>query len=215
MTTPRKAPSFELIAINGPAGQLECLRLPSALEHTVGIVLVAHPNPTEGGTFNNKIVHTLAKTLSRLGYIAYCPNLRGVGHSAGAFENGVGEVDDMAAVLAFARAENPTLTRLTLAGFSFGTFVQSQLRQRLSDDEVEGMILIGPAVSRHNFPPVPNHSTLLIHGEEDEVISLATVLNWARPQSLPVVVFPGVGHYFHGKLTQLADWINKEWRNRS
>jgi alpha/beta superfamily hydrolase len=215
ITMTRKAPSFELITIAGPAGDLECLRLPSALDHTVGIVLVAHPNPTEGGTFSNKIVHTLAKTLSRLGYIAYCPNLRGVGNSAGSFENGVGEVDDMAAVLAFARAENPGIQRLTLAGFSFGTFVQSQLRQRLREDEVEGMILIGPAVSRHNFPPVPNHNTLLIHGEEDEVIDLATVLNWARPQSLPGVVFPGVGHFFHGKLTQRADWVNKEWRLRN
>ncbi|MFC7419327.1 alpha/beta hydrolase [Iodobacter arcticus] len=214
MSTPRKAPSFELIEINGPVGTLECLRLSSALETTVGIVLVAHPNPTEGGTFSNKIVHTLAKTLSRLGYVAYCPNLRGVGNSAGAFENGVGEVDDMAAILAFARSEHPALSRLTLAGFSFGTFVQSQLCQRLGSDAVEGLILIGPAVSRHNFPEVPVGKTLLIHGEEDEVISLDTVLNWARPQSLPVVVFPGVGHYFHGKLTQLGDWVNKEWLHR-
>lgn len=212
MTSHRKAPAFELIEINGPAGVLECMRLPSARETTAGIVLVAHPNPTEGGTFSNKIVHTLAKTLSRLGYIAYCPNLRGVGNSAGSFENGVGEVDDMAAVLSFARQENPGVTRLTLAGFSFGTFVQSQLCQRLNNGEVEGMILIGPAVSRHNFPPVPAN-TLVIHGENDEVISLETVLNWARPQSLPVVVFPGVGHYFHGKLTLLGDWVSKEWRD--
>ena len=111
MTIPRKAASFELIAINGPVGTLECLRLDAATETAIGIVLVAHPNPTEGGTFNNKIVHTLAKTLSRLGYIAYCPNLRGVGNSEGEHSHGELESDDMAAVLTFARAAHPQLTR--------------------------------------------------------------------------------------------------------
>ena len=211
MTIPRKAATFEQIEIAGPVGKLECLRLEAATESPVGIVLVAHPNPTEGGTFNNKIVHTLAKTLSRLGYIAYCPNLRGVGASAGEHSRGEFEPDDMAAVLAFARAQHPELTRITLAGFSFGTLVQSRLRERLSDDEIEGMILIGPAVSRYAFPNVPK-GTLVIHGEEDEVISLSAVLNWARPQQLPVVVVPGVGHFFHGRLTQLAELVNDAWR---
>ncbi len=211
MTIPRKAATFEQIEIAGPVGKLECLRLEAATESPVGIVLVAHPNPTEGGTFNNKIVHTLAKTLSRLGYIAYCPNLRGVGASAGEHSRGEFEPDDMAAVLAFAREQHPELTRITLAGFSFGTLVQSRLRERLSDDEIEGMILIGPAVSRYAFPNVPK-GTLVIHGEEDEVISLSAVLNWARPQQLPVVVVPGVGHFFHGRLTQLAELVNDAWR---
>ncbi|WP_052190711.1 alpha/beta hydrolase [Chitinibacter sp. ZOR0017] len=208
---PRKAATFELIQIAGPVGTLECLKLESAWSSTVGIALVAHPNPLEGGTFNNKVVHTLAKTLARLGYVVYCPNLRGVGHSAGTHSRGEHEPDDMAAVLAHARAENPGITRLTLAGFSFGTLVQSRLRQRLAEHEVEGMILIGPAVSRYEFPTVPK-GTLVIHGEEDEVISLAAVLDWARPQQLPVLVVPGVGHFFHGRLTQLAELVDKNWR---
>ncbi|QZA79188.1 alpha/beta fold hydrolase [Deefgea tanakiae] len=213
MTIPRKAVTFELIEIAGPAGKLECLRLDAQTETAIGIVLVAHPNPTEGGTFNNKIVHTLAKTLSRLGYIAYCPNLRGVGLSEGEHSRGEFEPDDMAAVLAFARAHHPQLTRLTLAGFSFGTLIQSRLRERLTDSEVEGMILIGPAVSRYAFPNVPK-GTLVIHGEEDEVISLSAVLNWARPQQLPIIVAPGVGHFFHGRLTQLAELVHEAWRKR-
>lgn len=208
MTRPRKTPSFELIEIEGPVGQLECLRLASAQETSRGIALIAHPNPTEGGTFTNKIVHTLAKTLSRAGYIAYCPNLRGVGHSAGSHDYGHGEVDDMAAILAHARAENPLLPRLILAGFSFGTYVQAQLRQRLDDHEIDGMILVGPAISRYAFPTVPAN-TLVIHGEEDEVIPLSAVLDWARPQQLPIVVMPGVGHFFHGKLTLLADFVSQ------
>lgn len=208
MSSPRKAPSFEPIEINGPVGRLECLRLASSLENCRGIALVAHPNPLEGGTFTNKIVHTLAKTLSRQGYIAYCPNLRGVGNSEGAHDHGHGEVDDMAAVLAHARQENPACQRLVLAGFSFGTFVLAQLRQRLKDSEVEEMILVGPAISRYAFPNVPT-DTLVIHGENDEVIALADVLDWARPQHLPVVVVPGVGHFFHGKLTLLADFVTR------
>jgi uncharacterized protein len=208
---PRKAATFELIHLAGPAGKLECLKLESAWSETIGIALVAHPNPLEGGTFNNKVVHTLAKTLSRLGYVVYCPNLRGVGQSAGEHSRGEFEPDDMAAVLAFARDENPSLTRLTLAGFSFGTLVQSRLRERLGEHEVEGLILIGPAVSRYEFPRVPAN-TLIIHGEEDEVISLTAVLDWARPQQLPVLVVPGVGHFFHGRLTQLGQLVDKAWR---
>lgn len=213
MSTPRKAANFELIEIAGPTGRLECLRLAAATETTHGIVLVAHPNPKEGGTFTNKIVHTLAKTLSRLGYIAYCPNLRGVGNSEGEHDHGHGEIDDMAAVLAQARTENPHIHRLILAGFSFGTYVQSQLRQRLGAHDVEGMILVGPAVSRYDFPTVPQH-TLVIHGELDEVIPLSDVLDWARPQNLPIVVAPGVGHFFHGKLTQLSDIVLHNWQHK-
>lgn len=211
MTPPRKAPSFELIEIAGPAGRLECLRLPAATESPFGIALVAHPNPTEGGTFTNKIVHTLAKTLSRLGYVCYCPNLRGVGQSEGMHERGVGEVDDMAAVLAFSRHENPHVHRLILAGFSFGTYVQAQLRQRLAEDEVQHMILVGPAISRYDFPTVPANS-LIIHGEQDEVIPLNAVFDWARPNHLPIVVVPGTGHFFHGRLTRLADIVEGNLR---
>ena len=213
MNLPRKAPTFELLTMAGPVGQLEVLRLESALPETLGIALVAHPNPLEGGTFTNKIVHTLAKTLSRLGYVAYCPNLRGVGNSEGEHSHGVNEPDDMAAVLAHARAEYPQLSRLVLAGFSFGTFVQSQFRQRLGDEEVEGLILIGPSVTRQQFPNVPAN-TLVIHGEQDEVIDLQAVFNWARPQQLPVLVVPGVGHFFHGRLPQLAELVDREWRSR-
>ncbi|WP_051710812.1 alpha/beta hydrolase [Andreprevotia chitinilytica] len=213
MNEPRKAPTFIPLDILGPVGRLECLKLESALPETRGIALVAHPNPLEGGSFTNKIVHTLAKTLSRLGYTCYCPNLRGVGNSEGEHSRGEFEPDDMAAVLAHARAENPGIEKLVLAGFSFGTYVQSRFRQRLSDTEVEGMILIGPSVSRHTFPTVPA-DTLVIHGEEDEVVSLAAVFDWARPQQLPIIVVPGVSHFFHGRLTQLANIVEQQWKLR-
>ncbi|MGQ5523243.1 alpha/beta hydrolase [Chitinimonas sp. PSY-7] len=203
-----RAPQFEPRFIAGPAGQLETQVLGSALDGPpVGIALVAHPNPLQGGTNTNKVVHTLAKLLSRRGYVAYCPNLRGVGKSEGEHDFGCAEVDDMAAVLAAVRAEHGTLP-LILAGFSFGTYVQSQLAARLPEGELDQLLLIGPATSKWTFPDVPAN-TIVVHGEQDEVAPLTAVFDWARPQSLPITVLPGAGHFFHGKLTQLAEIVNR------
>ncbi|MDK2125269.1 alpha/beta hydrolase [Parachitinimonas caeni] len=197
--------------INGPVGQLDTLRLPHSTDGAPrGIALVAHPNPTQGGTNTNKVVHTLAKTLSRLGYIAYCPNLRGVGKSAGEHDHGQGEVDDMAAVYAYVQAEHGTLP-IVLAGFSFGTYVQARLAQRLGESAIERLIMAGPACGKYAIPHVPA-DTLVIHGEQDEVIPLSAVLDWARPQHLPLIVVPGVSHFFHGRLTQLAEIVTHQWR---
>ena len=210
---PMKTAQFELIDIIGPVGKLETLVLSSASANEQpiqGIALIAHPNPLEGGTFNNKIVHTLARALSRQGYVAYCPNLRGVGNSGGTHDAGRAEVDDMASVLHHAHTQHGYLP-VVLAGFSFGTYVQSQFRQRLDDQDVAGMILVGPSVSREQFPDVPT-STFVIHGEEDEVVPLAQVLDWLRPQGIPVSVVPGTGHFFHGKLTVLSTLIDTRWR---
>lgn len=191
--------------ISGPQGALETIVLP-AVGETRGIAVIAHPNPTQGGTNTNKVVQMLAKIASRQGYVAYCPNLRGVGHSAGVHDRGIGEVEDVLAVLAFARARHGDLP-LLLGGFSFGTFVMAQVCQQI---EAEKIILCGPAVGRFPLPAVPAH-TLVVHGEEDEVIPLAHVLDWARPQALPVVVFPGCSHFFHGRLTHLQQVVERLW----
>ncbi|HEY9100706.1 alpha/beta hydrolase [Chitinimonas sp.] len=205
-----KSPQFQPITIAGPAGGLDTLMLDSAWDEGArGVVLVAHPNPTQGGTNTNKVVQTLAKVFSRQGYVAYCPNLRGVGKSEGTHDFGAGEVDDMAAVLAYARAAHPGLP-IVLAGFSFGTFVQTQLRARLADGEIERLVLIAPATSKWQFPGVPA-DTLVVHGEEDDVAPLQAAFDWARPQSLPIVVVPGAGHFFHGKLPLLADIVNRSF----
>lgn len=205
-----KMTQFDSITIKGPVGALETLVLNSNERPLKGIALVAHPNPLEGGTFNNKIVHTLAKSLSRMGFIAYCPNLRGVGQSEGQHDYGKGEVEDMESILNYARSQHSNLP-VVLAGFSFGTYVQSQLRTRLADNEVAGMILVGPSVSREAFPNVPA-STFIIHGEEDEVVPLAKVLDWVRPQNIPLTIVPGTGHFFHGKLSILSALIETRWR---
>lgn len=193
------------VTIAGPVGDLDTLLL-AAEGECRGIAVVCHPNPLQGGTHTNKVVQTTARALSQLGYACYCPNLRGVGASAGVHDHGVGEVDDVLAVIERARGDCGDLP-LLLAGFSFGGFVAARVRERVEADK---LLLIGVAVGKYPIPtpPVPA-DTLLIHGEEDEIIPLADVLDWARPQNLPVTVFPGVGHFFHGKLVELADCIRR------
>ena len=193
--------------IDGPAGALEVVvNAPEATP--TGIALVAHPNSQQGGTLDNKVVQTLARTFFALGYAAVRFNFRGVGHSGGAFDDGIGETDDALTVLAWARATFGTELPVVLAGFSFGSYVQTRVAQRVVPQR---MVLIGPAVGRFAVGHVPA-DTIVIHGEEDDVVPLAAVLAWARPQELPIIVFPGCGHFFHGRLPQLARVITGMWK---
>ena len=193
--------------IDGPAGPLELVaNVPDA--PAAGLALVAHPLPTHGGTLDNKVVQTLAKTFFALGYVSVRFNFRGVGQSAGAFDEGVGETEDAMAALAHARAQFGEALPLVLAGFSFGTYVQTRVAQRVTPHR---MVLVGPAVKRFAVGNVPA-DTIVIHGEEDEVVPLADVFAWARPQELPVVVFPGCTHFFHGRLPQLQRVITGMWK---
>jgi alpha/beta superfamily hydrolase len=198
--------------IEGPAGALEVAHLPASAPASFrGIALVAHPHPLMGGTMDNKVVVTLAKTFHHLGYATMRFNFRGAGRSEGVFDEGIGETDDALAALDHA-ARVYSGERLVLAGFSFGTFVQTRLWRRIRDARnVERLVLAGPAVNRFQLDPVPD-DTIVIHGEEDDVVPLADVLTWARPQQLPVVVFPGCGHFFHGRLTQMQRVVTGMWR---
>ena len=193
--------------IDGPAGALEIVvNAPEAPPS--GIALVAHPHSQQGGTLDNKVVQTLAKTFFALGYAAVRFNFRGVGHSGGAFDDGIGETDDALTVLAWAREAFGTELPVVLAGFSFGSYVQTRVAQHVAPQR---MVLVGPAVRRFAVERVPA-DTIVIHGEEDDVVPLADVLAWARPQELPVIVFPGCGHFFHGRLPQLARVITGMWK---
>lgn len=202
-TRPAYPAALERLSLAGPAGALECdLHDPGAPRR--GLALVAHPNPVQGGTKDNKVVTTLAKTLFGLGYVALRPNFRGVGDSAGVFDEGRGESEDLLAVAAYAQARFGALP-LLLAGFSFGAFVQTRVAQAVT---AEQLVLVGPAVNRFPAATVPA-GTLVIHGEVDDVVPLAAVLDWARPQQLPVVVVPGGEHFFHGRLHLLAQIVQR------
>lgn len=191
----------ETVLVPGPAGGIETdIQDPGATRR--GVALIAHPNPLQGGAKDNKVVTTLARTLSGLGYVALRPNFRGVGATAGAHDKGIGETDDLIAVAEYAMARFATRT-LLLAGFSFGSFVQTRVAQRIA---CERMILVGPAVNRFATETVPEN-TLVIHGEQDDVVPLTAVFDWARPQNLPLVVLPGGDHFFHGRLNLLSQIV--------
>ena len=167
-----------------------------------GIALVAHPHPLYGGTMDNKVVTTLTKTFTRLGMAAFRLNFRSVGQSAGEFDQGIGETEDMLALANHARGELGNLP-ITLAGFSFGGYVQTRVLKQVG---AERLVLVAPAVKHFEVGAVPS-DTLVIHGEQDEVVPLADMLDWARPQNLPITVVPGAGHFFHGQLNLLAQIV--------
>lgn len=196
----------EQVLIDGPAGTIE-VDISDPGEGRCGIALVAHPHPLMGGTKDNKVVTTLARTFYMLGYAALRPNFRGVGGTEGEYDEGRGETDDLIAVAAYARQRFGDL-KLVLAGFSFGSFVQTRVIKRLRPDQ---LVLVAPPVSRFETGAVPS-GTLVIHGELDDVVPLKAVLDWARPQDLPVVVVPGGEHFFHGRLRPLQQIVTQYCR---
>lgn len=199
-------------SIAGNAGALECaLDLPEAAPR--GLALVAHPHPLYGGTMDNKVAQTLARAFVALGYAAVRMNFRGVGKSEGVHDAGNGETDDMATLLSYMQQQYPNLP-LALGGFSFGTFVQAQLQQRLLKQgrAAERLVLVGTAAGKWAMPQVPAN-TILIHGEQDDTIPLSDVFDWARPQDLAVIVIPGADHFFHRKLQHIKNFVVEMWRH--
>ena len=196
--------------VAGPAGAIACaIDAPTLAAR--GVAVVCHPHPQFGGTMDNKVVQTLARAFVALGWRSVRFNFRGVGASAGAWDEGVGEIDDALAVIAALRARGEALL---LAGFSFGAYVASQAAVRLADDaKPSRMVLVGPSTEKQQMASVPA-DTVVIHGESDEVVPLAATLAWARPQSLPVIVFPGVGHFFHGQLGLLKNTVVQQLHPR-
>ena len=185
--------------VAGPAGELVCaIDLPDGAIR--GDALICHPHPVHGGTMDNKVVATLARAFVQAGWRALRFNFRGIGGSAGVWDEGRGEIDDALAVVA---ALHDAARPLALAGFSFGGYVASHAAAALQPERV---VLIAPATASFVVADVPANS-LVIHAELDEVVPLAATLDWARPQALPVVVVPGGSHFFHGQLPLLKSLV--------
>lgn len=196
--------------IPGAAGQIECaLDVPEAAPR--GVALVAHPHPLFGGSMDNKVAQTLARAFVVLGYAAVRMNFRGVGESHGAHDEGAGETDDMATVHQAMQQQYPGLP-IALAGFSFGTLVQSQLQQRLiaQGNPAERLVLVGAAAGKWAMPDIPAN-TILIHGEQDTTIPMTDVLDWLRPQDIPLIVVPGADHFFNRKLHHIKNMVIQSW----
>jgi alpha/beta superfamily hydrolase len=204
----RSAKTDKLL-LDGPAGKIEVDVSVPAVEKECrrGIALIAHPHPLMGGTKDNKVVTTLARTFNALGYVALRPNFRGVGASEGAHDEGRGETSDLIAVARYAQTQYGELP-LVCAGFSFGSFVQTRVARELHPAQ---LVLVAPAVNRFPTETVAP-GTLIIHGDLDDVVPLQAVLEWARPQNLAVVVVPGGEHFFHGRLHQLQDIVTRYCR---
>jgi alpha/beta superfamily hydrolase len=198
------------LLLDGAAGKIEVDVSDPALGadgQRRGIALIAHPHPLMGGTKDNKVVTTLARTFFSLGYVALRPNFRGVGASAGTHDEGRGETADLIAVARYAQNQYGQLP-LTCAGFSFGSFVQTRVAKELNPEQ---LVLVAPAVNRFPTETVVA-GTLVIHGEVDDVVPLKAVFDWARPQNLAVVVVPGGEHFFHGRLHQLQEIVTRHCR---
>ncbi|ABE42214.1 alpha/beta hydrolase [Polaromonas sp. JS666] len=202
-------------SIEGPAGALEiALDAPAGISR--GMAIIAHPHPLFGGTMDNKVVQTLARAFLHCGWTAVRFNFRGVGGSAGSHDEGRGELDDLLAVVQHVSpvAEGDagaSAGALALAGFSFGAFVTTHAFARLNPVRpVEKLVLVGTSVSRAPAAPIDaaaHLKTLVVHGEQDDTVLLPAVLDWARPQALPVTVVPGGGHFFHGQLPLLKNLV--------
>jgi alpha/beta superfamily hydrolase len=207
----------EKIAIDGPVGAIETLvENPGAPR---GIALICHPHPLFGGAHSNKVVQTLARTFARMDYVALRPNFRGVGESAGTHDEGVGETEDMLAVLADAKRRFGDLP-VALAGFSFGAYVQTRVAKALAAAQhpAQRLVLVGTAAgyvegARHYETEAIASDSIVIHGSEDETVPLANVLAWAKPLELPIVVVPGADHFFHRRLHVIREIVSRAWRH--
>ena len=198
----------EKISLQGAAGVIEALRdVPPVEMPSRGVVVIAHPHPLFGGTMDNKVVQTMARGFVACGWTAVRFNFRGVGASDGTHDEGRGETEDMQAVVRQVAPSGP----LALAGFSFGAFVASRAAEPLwATRGISKLVLIGTAASRFAVATLPidaQDCTLVVHGEQDDTVPLAAVMDWARPQSLPVTVIPGAGHFFHGQLPLLKSLV--------
>jgi alpha/beta superfamily hydrolase len=199
--------STQSVTLVGEVGVIEALLDAPAGMQARGPAVIAHPHPLFGGTMNNKVVQTLARAFVQCGWQAVRFNFRGVGTSAGQYDEGRGEALDMARVIAQTAPSGP----IALAGFSFGAFVTSHVVQMLVTERApEKLVLVGTAASRFEVAPVSrelHERTLVLHGEQDETVPLQSVMDWARPQSLPITVIPGVSHFFHGQLPLLKTLV--------
>lgn len=198
-----RPPRAERVTIPGPAGPLEALLEAPEGEAVAHHAVVCHPHPLFGGTLDNKVVHTLARAMQERGVPTVRFNFRGVGRSAGVYDNGVGETDDALAVADWAAVRYPG-SGLWSAGFSFGSFVACRLALERA---ATCLVTVAPPVQRFDFEhlPVPTCPWLVVQGDNDELVNHEYVLQWARQLVPPprVALLAGADHFFHGRLADL------------
>lgn len=194
------------VSLQGPAGELEAV-----LEHAPEpsfIALVCHPHPLFGGTMDNKVVTTLCRAVREGGGAALRFNFRGVGHSQGAYSEGLGETEDLVAALHWLQAQFPDRP-LWLAGFSFGAFVAARGAEVLHANGTPAMhlLLVAPPVTNFDLASISDTGcpVTVVQGDDDEVVEAAAVHRFVAtsPLAPELIRFPDCGHFFHGRLTDL------------
>jgi uncharacterized protein len=205
--------SRQHLTIAGPAGALQAIADEAEGEPQQRYAVICHPHPLYGGTMDNKVVYTLARALQSVGIATLRFNFRGVGASQGAYDEGAGETQDAAAVADFGAARWPG-KRIVLAGFSFGSYVALRLAR---EREPSYLVTVAPPASMFDLAalPPPQCPWLVVQGDADEIVEPASVFAWVErlnPQP-KLVVMPGVGHFFHGHLTELRDAVREALRS--
>jgi len=201
------APQPESLFIDGPAGRLEALfEVPTGIDAR-GAAVLCHPHPQHGGTMHNKVVHTLSRAFARLGFATLRFNFRGTEGSDGAYDGGVGELDDALAAIAWMRARYPGKP-LWLAGFSFGAAIA--IRAAVAT-EVDGLVSVAPAVSRFaaGLTEQPQCPWLVVQGDQDELVDVNETIDWVNSLAPgpELLVLEGVEHFFHGRLLDLREAV--------
>lgn len=204
--------SGENFLIQGPIGVLEALLVqPEDFVEGNPIAVVCHPHPLHGGTMANKVVHIVADALNKIGVTTLRFNFRGVGHSAGRYDNGNGEVDDLLAAVEWLKERYPD-SPLWLAGFSFGSFVAFSAHQQAG---AQRLLLIAPPVGRFPFDPdqCVDIPWMVIQGGKDDVVSPAEVSQWVhRCHNKPHYEWMAdADHFFHGKINRVRETVMDEW----
>lgn len=203
------------LLLNGPDGLLETLVQWPTQEALPIIAIICHPHPLYGGTMNNKVVTTTARTLRHMGMITVRFNFRGVGQSEGQYAEAKGELDDLKAVMAWVKSALPK-QQLWLAGFSFGSFIAAS---GASDKVVKQLISIAPPVHHYDFINIakPHCPWLVIQGELDEIVPAHHVYDFVNTKRYPIKLckVSDAGHFFHGRLLELRDVLQQELQPQS
>ena len=202
------------VTLRGGEGAIEAVASsPDLKDARKGTAIIGHPHPLQGGTMHNKVVTMIERSLRELGLATIIFNFRGVGASAGTFDDGGGETDDVLAIAEWVQRVRPD-DALWLAGFSFGSYVAARAASQLSARQ---LISVAPPIGRWDFdalayPPCP---WLIIQGEADEVVDPEAVYAWVAAQSSPptLVRVPETGHFFHRRLMELRDLIQNGVRS--
>ncbi len=200
-------------AIDGPSGDIEIFVDVPTSGVVNGVAIVCHPQPLLGGSAQHKVPHYLAKSLTEIGWLVFRPNFRGVGRSGGKHDRGDGEAQDIYWLAQQIKGQFP-IAPVALIGVSFGAFVQAKVAEKLESTGQQAEHVVLSAMpwgevegGRTYDTPQTIANALVIHGELDERVPLASIFAWARSSTQVVSVIPGADHLFTGKLPVLKDLI--------